>query len=171
MKTLYLVRHAKSSWQDSSLADQERPLNKRGRRDASFMGQRLADRKIRVDLIWSSPARRALETARFLAKALNYRRKEIVVRDRIYASTRESLLLEIRSCPDEVKGLLVVGHNPVSTETANLLIDHGKDPEIELIPTCGVVAMEFALSSWQQIEERGGKLVFFDYPKKSAASV
>ena len=171
MRTLYLVRHAKSSWQDSSLADHERPLNKRGLRDAPVMGQRLAGKKVRIDSIWSSPARRALETARILARALNYPQKKIVLRDRLYAGTIESFLLEIRSCPDEVKGLLVVGHNPVISDSADLLIGHTLDTDIEMIPTCGIVAMEFTLSSWQQLREKEGRFLFFDYPKKNAVVI
>lgn len=171
MKTLYLVRHAKSSWADPSLADQKRPLNKRGLRDAPLMGQRLADRKVRVDAIWSSPALRAVQTARHLAHALNYPRKEIQLRDRLYFSVMDELLLEIRSCPDAVQRLLLLGHNPVITECANLLSDCGRETDIESVPTCGIVALEFALSSWLQIGEKKGRMLFFDYPKKGAAAV
>lgn len=167
MRTLYLARHAKSSWQDSSLADHERPLNKRGLGDAPVMGQRLAGKKVRIDSIWSSPARRALETARILAKALNYPRKEIILRDRLYAGTIESFLLELRSCPDEVKRLLVVGHNPVISEAADLLIGHSRDTDIEMMPTCGIVAIEFEFSSWLQLKEKEGRVLFFEYPKMS----
>jgi len=171
MKTLYLVRHAKSSWADPSLDDQARPLNKRGLRDAPVMGKRLAGHQVRVDAIWSSPARRAVETAHCIARALQVPRKEIELRDRLYTSVINDLLLEIRSCPDEVKRLLVVGHNPVITEFANILLDCGRDREIELIPTCGIVAIEFSLSSWQQIKETEGRFLFFDYPKKGATPV
>lgn len=171
MKTLYLVRHAKSSWADPSLDDQARPLNKRGLRDAPVMGQRLAGHQVRVDAIWSSPARRAVETAQCLARALKVPRKEIEQRERLYTSAINDLLLEIRSCPDKVKRLLVVGHNPVITEFANLLLDRGRDTEIEQIPTGGIVAIEFSFSSWRQIREKEGQFLFFDYPKKGAVLV
>lgn len=171
MKTLYLVRHAKSSWADPSLDDQLRPLNKRGLRDAPVMGQRLVGYQARVDAIWSSPARRAVETAQCLARALKVPRKEIELHERLYTSAINDLLLEIRSCPDEVKRLLVVGHNPVITEFANFLLDRGRDTGIEQIPTCGIVAIEFSLSSWRQIREKEGQFLFFDYPKKGAAPV
>ncbi len=171
MKTLYLIRHAKSSWGDPSLADHERPLNKRGLCDAPIMGQRLAGYQVRVDAIWSSPAQRAVETARHLARVLNYPRKEIQLRDRLYTSATEELLIEIRTCPDKVKSLLVVSHNPVITECANLLIERGRDMDIDSIPTCGIVALEFSLSSWQQIREHEGRMLFFDYPKKGIIPV
>ncbi len=171
MKTLYLIRHAKSSWADPSLADQERPLNKRGLRDAPLMGKRLAERKVRVDALWSSPALRAAQTARHLAQALNYPRNEIQIRHRLYTSAIEELLQEIRSCPDDVKGLLVIGHNPVISDCANLLLGGRRETKIELIPTCGIVALQFALSSWQQIGEQEGRMLFFDYPKKDIPPV
>ena len=72
MKTLFLIRHAKSSWDDTALADKDRPLNDRGKRDAPKMGKRLADRDVNPDLILSSPAMRALTTAEIIAKKLDY---------------------------------------------------------------------------------------------------
>ncbi len=171
MKTLYLIRHAKSSWADPSLADQDRPLNKRGLRDAPLMGERLADRKIKADAIWSSPALRAAQTARYLAHALNYPRKAIQLRDRLYTSSIDKFLAEIRSCPDDVKGLLVIGHNPVISECVNFLIGSGGEMSFESIPTCGIVALEFALSSWRQIGGREGSMLFFDYPQKGVPPV
>src|SRR5437763_1654347 len=83
MKTLFLIRHAKSSWPDPALPDKDRPLGDRGRRDARKMGKRLAKRDVKPDLILSSPARRALKTARIIAKKLDYKRKDIVAADRL----------------------------------------------------------------------------------------
>jgi hypothetical protein len=85
MKTLFLIRHAKSSWDDTALPDKDRPLDDRGRRDAPKMGKRLAKRDVKPDLILSSPARRALTTAEVIAKKLDYKLKDIVVDDRLYA--------------------------------------------------------------------------------------
>ena len=92
MKTLFLIRHAKSSWDDPALSDKDRPLGDRGRRDAPRMGKRLAKRDVKPDLILSSPARRALTTAEIIAKKLDYKRKDIVVDTRLYASTVDGLL-------------------------------------------------------------------------------
>ncbi len=168
MKTLYIVRHAKSSWADPSLADLARPLNKRGRRDAPAMGQRLADKKIKVDAIWCSPALRAVETATVFTQALNIPRKLITQHERIYTSSVDDLLSEVRSCPDKHKTLLIVGHNPVLSEFANFLLDATLAPEIVSFPTSGIAALEFKCSSWQQIQGNAGRLLFFDYPKKDA---
>ncbi len=168
MKTLYLVRHAKSTWEYPSLADYDRPLNNRGLRDAPLMGQRLADKKISVDQIWSSPARRAIDTTYILAEALNYSRKEIMLHDQFYISSTDNFISEIQSCPDEVKSLLIVGHNPVICQSANLLIaDDNSDADIELMPTCSIVAIEFNICSWSQLREHEGRCLFFDYPKKN----
>src|SRR5437899_10475758 len=92
MKTLFLVRHAKSSWDDTALPDKDRPLNDRGKRDAPKMGERLAKRDVKPDLILSSPARRALTTAEIIAKKLDYKRKDIVADDRLYAGEADDLL-------------------------------------------------------------------------------
>jgi phosphohistidine phosphatase len=92
MKTLFLIRHAKSSWDDTALPDKDRPLANRGRRDAPKMGRRLAKREVKPDLILSSPARRALTTAEIIAKKLDYKLKNIVVDDRLYAGAVHGLL-------------------------------------------------------------------------------
>src|SRR5436189_490239 len=91
MKTLFLIRHAKSSWDDTALPDKDRPLNDRGKRDALKMGKRLAKRDVKPDLILSSPARRALRTAEVVAKKLDYKRKHIVGDDRLYAGAVHDL--------------------------------------------------------------------------------
>lgn len=168
MKTLYLVRHAKSSWKDSSLADHERPLNKRGRGDAPVMGQRLARGKIKVDAIWSSTALRALQTAELLAEPLKISTKLIEQHERLYTSSIKDLFLEVFTCSDQINALLVIGHNPVITEFADLLINQDRALDIPKIPTCGIVALEFKCSSWTQIKNNTGQLLFFDYPKKSS---
>ena len=92
MKTLFLVRHAKSSREDTRLPDKDRPLNDRGKRDAPKMGKRLAKRDVRPELILSSPAMRALTTAEMIAKKLDYKLKEIVVDDRLYPSDADEML-------------------------------------------------------------------------------
>jgi phosphohistidine phosphatase len=95
MKTLFLVRHAKSSRDDPSLPDRERPLDDRGKRDAPKMGKRLAKRDAKLDLLVSSPALRALTTAHLIADEMGYKRKDIVVDDRLYASSPDDLLAVI----------------------------------------------------------------------------
>ena len=120
MKTLFLIRHAKSSWDDTALPDKDRPLNDRGRRDAPKMGERLAKRDVKPDLILSSPAVRALRTAEIIAKKLDYRRK-IVVNERLYAVGADDLLDVIHRLGDKVERVMLFGHNPELTELAHRL--------------------------------------------------
>ncbi len=119
MKRLFLIRHAKSSWDDPALPDKDRPLGDRGRRDARKMGKRLAKRDVKPDLILSSPARRALKTARIIAKKLDYKLKDIVVDDRLYAGAVNDLLNVVHKLGDKLERVMLFGHNPELTEFAH----------------------------------------------------
>lgn len=121
MKTLYLVRHAKSSRDAPMLPDKDRPLNDRGKRDAPRMAKQLAKRDVKPDLILSSPARRALTTAELFAKNLNYKVNDIVIDKRLYATSPEGLLEVIREYGDKPKRVMLFGHNPELTELAHRL--------------------------------------------------
>src|SRR6202045_3243810 len=116
MKTLFLIRHAKSSRDDTALPDKDRSLNDRGRRDAPKMGKKLAKRDVTPDLILSSPARRALTTAEIIAKKLDYKPKDIVVVDRLYAGAVHGLLDVVHKLGDKLERVMLFGHNPELTE-------------------------------------------------------
>lgn len=161
MKELIIVRHAKSSWRDSGLDDRERPLNKRGERDAPEMGARLARRKDRPDLIVSSPAVRALATARIIARKLDYARKDIVLIERLYGADLDELLDVIRKADESVATLLLFGHNPGLTQLAN----HLGPREIPNLPTCGVLHLRFDADIWAVVGFARGEEVLFDFPK------
>jgi len=111
MKTLYLLRHAKSSWDDASLTDRERPLAPRGERDAAQMSKRLSQLRVQPDLILSSPAARALATAKIVAKGLDGKTTKITPVDRLYAATRDTLIAVIEALDDQLGHVLLVGHN------------------------------------------------------------
>jgi phosphohistidine phosphatase len=162
MKALFLIRHAKSSWDDTALPDKDRPLNDRGKRDAPKMGKRLARRDVKPDLILSSPAMRALTTAEIIAKKLDYKRKDIVVDDRLYAGEADDLLNVIHKLGDKRERVILVGHNPELTELA-----HRLSSEITHMPTCAVVAFTFDAKSWSNIGKAKPVKVALDYPKKS----
>jgi phosphohistidine phosphatase len=162
MKTLFLVRHAKSSWDDPALPDEDRALNDRGRRDAPKMGKRLAKRDVVPDLILSSPARRALTTAKIIAKKLGYKLKNIEVDDRLYASTADDLLEVIRKLGDKRESVMLFGHNPELTELA-----HRLSGEITHMPTCAVAEFTYKTKSWSKIGKVEAAEVALDYPKKS----
>ena len=162
MKLLLLVRHAKSSWKDPGLADRERPLNQRGKKDAPGMGKRLARDYPMPELMVSSPAARALGTAKALAKAIGYPRSRIRVEKRLYGADLTEFVQVIRELDDDADRALVVGHNPALTEVATLLSQHPFDN----VPTCGVVALEFETDTWDDVGRTKARVLAFDYPKK-----
>src|SRR5215510_4514706 len=162
MKTLFLIRHAKSSWEYTALPDKDRPLNDRGKRDAPKMGKRLAKRDVKPDLVLSSPARRALTTAEIIAKKLNYKRRDIVVDDRLYAGAVRDLLNVVHKLGDNLERVILFGHNPELTELA-----HRLSSEITHMPTCAVAEFTFNAKSWSHIGKPKLAKVVLDYPKKS----
>src|ERR1700716_1147223 len=145
MKTLFLIRHAKSSWDDTALPDKDRPLDDRGTRDAPKMGKRLAKRDVKPDLILSSPARRALTTAEIIAKKLDYKRKDIVVEDRLYSGAVLDLLNVIHKLGDELERVMLLAI-PELTDLA-----HRLSSEITHMPTCAVAEFMFSAKSWSNI--------------------
>lgn len=146
MKTLFLVRHAKSSKDDPSLADRDRPLADRGREDAPTMGRRMAKREVKPDLLMSSPALRALTTAQLVADEIGIERDKIVVDERLYASSADSLLAVIRALDRQVGSAMLFGHNPEFTELA-----HRLSPAIDHMPTCAVAEFRFDTRKWSDV--------------------
>ena len=162
MKTLYLIRHAKSSWDDMALADEDRPLNRRGKRDAPKVGERLAKRRPKPDLILSSPATRAVMTAEIIAKKLDYKRSKIVLDDRLYAVSADDLLEVIHQLDDKVERVMLIGHNPELTGLA-----HRLSSKITHLPTCAVAEFRFDAKSWARIGKDKPTRVALEYPKQS----
>jgi len=161
MKTLYLIRHAKSSWDSPALHDFERPLNNRGERDAPNMAKRLKEKNVLPDMMLSSPANRALTTCKVFANVLGFSSSKIITHQALYHASEESILEIIKTTPSFVKTLLVFGHNPGFTDFANELTNE----RIVNIPTTGVVACSVSIQSWNQIDWGKGELFLFDYPK------
>lgn len=161
-RILYIVRHAKSSWKDPSQTDFERPLKKRGERDAPVIGKILASKGVHPDLMLSSPAVRAISTALILAEEIKYPSDKIIANEAIYEASISVLLDIIKQLDDSLQNVMIVGHNPCFTGLANYLTDEYFDN----IPTCGVVAVEFKISTWKKIEKDRGMVLFYEYPKK-----
>jgi len=162
MKTLYLMRHAKSSWSFDDLSDRERPLNDRGRDDAPRMGQALVKRNIHLDLLVSSPAVRALSTAVLVARELNYPHDKIKVEPCIYEADLDTLLAVVRELPDEANSVLLTGHNPTITDVANYL---SPSPLSSEMPTAGVLCLRFLVDHWAEVKQANAEFYFFDSPK------
>lgn len=161
MKTLYLVRHGKSSWRHRELRDYERPLKKRGVNDAIMISEHLNDKGIKADKFISSPARRALQTATIFAENLKYDVDEIEQNKSIYGSTYSELLTIILGLDDQFKSVMIFGHDPTLANLASHLTTH----VFEKISTSGVVAITFDAPKWELIHEGHGHLEFSIYPK------
>lgn len=161
MKTLYLIRHAKSSWKYTELDDFERPLNKRGRRDAPEMGRFLKNNQVMPDLIMSSPALRAATTARVLAEIISYPLNGIQYLNQIYEASMLSIFDTVNCLDDKINSAFLVGHNPALTSLANMLCN----TYVDNIPTCGIYCIELDIRIWNDVSEQCAKLKFFDYPK------
>lgn len=158
-KTLYLVRHAKSSWKFPDLSDFERPLNSRGKRDAPFMGELLAKQNILPDLIISSPAKRAISTAEIIAGKIGYNFDSIVHESDLYLAS-SGTIVEILAQLNSENSVMIFGHNPGLTVFNNLI----SDKYIENIPTCGIVALKLH-NGWKEIKPKTAVQIFFDFPK------
>ena len=161
MKQLTLIRHAKSSWKFSGLQDPDRPLNRRGRRDAPLMGNVLASRKFSPDTIVTSPALRALRTAEMIAAAIDYPMQRIVLDARLYHADADDLLKVVQSMDEAARWVAWVGHNPSLTLLAS---DLGRQ-RFENVPTCGVVEFRFPSDRWVDVGRSVPESVDFDFPK------
>ncbi len=162
MKTFFLIRHAKSSWTHPELTDFDRPLNKRGIRDAPNMGKQLHSSNCIPDLMISSPANRAKTTASTIANELNYPIENIQLEQDLYHASTEDILTIIRSVAKDCRTLFVFGHNPGFTELANLF---NKESYIPNVPTCGIVTIESSATTWTDVDSKNSKVVSFIYPK------
>lgn len=161
MKRLYLIRHAKSSWEHPEQDDLERPLNQRGLEDIDEMAQWLKGQNVQPDLMITSPAKRALETTTLFAKKLKYPTTQIVVNDKIYEANVEDLIEVIQDFNDSDHQVMLFGHVPSLNWLANFLCnDH-----LINIPTCGIYCIDFNTKHWKDFTETPNELVFFKYPK------
>lgn len=162
MKTLYLVRHAKSSWDNPLIDDFSRPLNERGQRDAPNMAKRLKEKKVVLDLLLTSSAVRTLITAQEMAKALNCEHHKMKARAELYHASPEKILAVLQQVDEQFDVVMLVGHNPGLTEFVN----HLTDLAIDNVPTCGIVAFQLNIKSWKAFEMKEETMLFYDYPKK-----
>jgi phosphohistidine phosphatase len=164
MKTLLLMRHAKSSWKESNIPDHDRPLNRRGKHDAPLMGKLLRDQKMNLDLIISSTALRAETTANLIAKAVRYK-GEITLDKSIYNAGPRDLLTLLSNCSDENNSVLLVGHNPTLEETVQMITN---SPEITMA-TCAIAHLTLSIDTWIDLKEKqtfSSKLENFWTPKE-----
>jgi phosphohistidine phosphatase len=164
MKRLTLLRHAKSSWGEPGLSDFERPLNRRGERDAPAMGRRLAEAGARPSLMLTSPAVRTLSTARLVAEALGYPREFLQLDESLYLASAELLRQIVTRQDDRFSDLMIVAHNPGLTEFANQLSDR----HVENLATAAVMVVDLPVGRWEELNQQlRGRCMLFDFPKNT----
>lgn len=147
MKTLYLARHAKSSWENPDLPDAERPLLEKGKKRTKKMIDYLLNQNVKMDQIISSHAKRALETAKILAHAFHYPLNDIKVDHLIYEGDEQQIANHFFDLPNTVDHIWVIGHNPTITNFANMFLDE----KIDQLQTSGVVCIHFDTPYWENI--------------------
>lgn len=160
MRTLYLIRHAKSSWKYPELDDRQRPLKKRGENDAHIMGKLLRGKGLVPGLIISSPAKRAIDTANIFAEELEYKVADIVQNDTLYFSGMPQILEVIQQIDDKYDDVMVFGHNPDTLD----LVNNYSPTDFENVPTAGVACIQFKVDSWQDISLDNGIFRWLDFP-------
>ena len=161
MKTLIMVRHAKSSWAEPGLSDFNRPLNDRGKKDGPNMARRLKKKSITIDLFMSSPAKRAKRTAELFADELEYPQDKILLIPELYEASVVDFNKVISTTPDSVNTIILFSHNPGITAFANTL----SNAKIDNMPTCAVFAITMGSDKWLDFAKEEKKFLFFDYPK------
>lgn len=161
MKTLYLVRHAKSSWDTPGLADDQRTLLPKGIAKTKLVAGYLVREGVKIDLMISSHAVRAYETAKIMAACLDYPVKQILKDRKVYDGPYDRLLDLIYGTDNEVNSLMIFGHNPLITQLANLFLH----PGIEDMPTSAIVCITFKTGKWEEIPASKSEMKFFIYPK------
>lgn len=168
MKTIYLLRHAKSSWDDASLPDLQRPLAPRGRKAAPRMGTYMTRHGLVPDRVLCSAARRAVETWQALLVPLRDE-TPVEIREDLYHASPGTILDVVRELPAEVDSVLLIGHNPTFEELALVLAGSGEQKAMEDLerkyPTGAMAILDFPVQEWREVREGTGWLRAFVRPK------
>lgn len=168
MKTLFVLRHAKSSWEDPQLKDIARPLAQSGRTGIDLVAGRLLERQVSIDAIVSSSAERTRQTAALFAQRLNLLDSSISYSAELYFAGAPMLRQAVSRFEDCYSSVMLVGHNPAVTDFVNELgVGALGIEELENVPTCGLLQFELAIESWQESDTAQARLVEFDYPKRN----
>ncbi len=160
-KTIYIVRHAKSSWDDFELSDHDRPLLPIGVKKTKKIISFLVDKEVKPELIISSSAVRAYETAKLVAEGVGYEVGEIVKSKALYHAGVDEIYYELFSVNNDIDSVMLFGHNPTLTYFANIFISR----EIDNLPTSGVVSVDFKTNSWETIANAKFKVNFVVFPR------
>jgi len=166
-KRIVVIRHAKSSWSNPLQSDFERPLNERGEHDAPLMGKRLRELNILPQLIIASSAKRAKQTAKRIAGAIDYDKELIRLEDKLYHCTPSTLEEVIYELDDSLTTVCIVAHNPGITEFVNELSESFRTDNV---PTCGIIVAEINTQRWSDFKSASKRVLLFEYPKKFYSS-
>jgi len=164
MKTIIINRHAKSDWAKEELTDFDRPLNKRGQKDAPEMALRLKKRGLKIDKVFSSPANRAITTCKIFCEVLALNFSEVNQVMEIYENGKKAVINNAAALSDSINTVIFFGHNPDFSE----LITWYSGERFGNLPTCGIVAIDFDTNQWKETKEINGTIRFIDYPKNGA---
>jgi phosphohistidine phosphatase len=162
MKTLLIIRHAKSNWDNVLVSDMDRALNERGKRDAPAMAQRLIRSGVQIDLFVSSPAKRARSTAGFFAREFGRQEGDILFIPELYHAAVQTFKETIISLDDRYVNVAIFSHNPGITAFVNTLTS----VRVDNMPTCGIFAVTSPVANWNDFMGAGKEFWFFDYPKR-----
>jgi phosphohistidine phosphatase len=162
MKRLYVIRHAKSRKDIPGITDKERPLSSKGARAAHTIGRRLKKQGVAIAAFYASPAKRALDTARLIAKEIGFPRKDIKIISSLYASNIPRLIKVIKDVDDIVYSAAIFGHNPELLDLMNYLTPL----TLEKFPTCAVFGIDLNIDSWRRVSRKKGEIVLSERPKK-----
>ena len=161
MKTLYLVRHAKSDWDNKNLSDIDRPLNTKGYADAHKMSLVLKEKNIFPDLIITSPAIRAISTALIFAGNLKFNPSEFIIDNNLYDTNVKHYLNSIAKTNNRYKNIMLFGHNPIITNCANSLTPAFTE---EKMSTCSIVGIKANTTDWSTFPKKLNELIYYDHP-------
>ena len=165
MKKLILIRHAKAIQGDNSLPDMKRSLSTRGQQNTHLMASRIAEMALHPDALFSSPAERALSTARGLANALDIKKKKILVDPALYTFNADDLLVWLKELDNDLTDIALVGHNPALTDLVNFLAL----TNLENLPTCGIAVLDLSIKRWSKVVSGCAELTCLNYPKKATS--
>jgi phosphohistidine phosphatase len=163
MKTVYIIRHAKSSWAEFKLPDFERPLNERGKSDAPSMAKRLLAKKIKIDAFLTSPAKRAKKTCSLFCEEYGVKDDKMIIVESLYLAPPETFFEVVNNLDNKYKHVAIFAHNPGVTDFVNQLT---KEVHIDEMPTCSIFAVEAKVDDWKEFKDAEKKFLFFDYPKQ-----
>jgi phosphohistidine phosphatase len=164
-RLITLIRHAKSDWGHPELSDFDRPLNRRGERDAPLMGTVLSERKVEFDLVLASPAKRAITTARTICHEIGYAEDQIEQNRDLYLASAAEIISIVQAVDDSYKRIAVVCHNPGLTVLANVL----GSLKVDNMPTCSIVIFEADIDSWKSLKPVSCRTIDFLFPKRFKA--